>query len=196
MFARQLNNAPVDDNHPAPINLEFMSTEEWKELQHKVISIIYPAIQEHTNVLKEAMVKSLNRSRRVMKRSVPAGTTVMLVDHVRKDKFEPKYIGPYTIVRRARNGAYVLRDLTGDLLDRHVPVDQLKVIKRSVSRRAPVGEVFEIDRVVNHRGTPGHYEYLVRWKGYDANDDTWEPEAGFLDTQCIRTYWREQPQPV
>jgi hypothetical protein len=166
-----------------------MSTTEWHDQQRQILDTIYPAISDRIHLLKQQMIKSIDKSRRIIKSSIPSGTTVMLIDQLRRDKFEPKYIGPFTVVRRARNGAYVLRDTTGDILDRHVPIDQLKIIKRSVRQSSSSRETFEVDQVINHRGEPGSYEYLVRWKNYTADDDTWEPEANFLDTQCIRKYW-------
>jgi hypothetical protein len=118
----------------------------------------------------------------------------MLNDPHRTNKFEPKYIGPYTVVRRARNGAYVLKDQTGDILDRHVPADQLKFLTKRAPKKIlseASQEVYEVDHIVDHRGDPGHYEFLTRWKGYAADDDTWVLQADFQDDAIIREYWRK-----
>ena len=73
------------------------------------------------------MIKSINQHRKqLLVKSIPTGTTVMLLVQLSNDKFEPPFVGPYTIVRRARNGGYVLRDAVGDILDRHVPSDKLR----------------------------------------------------------------------
>ena len=117
-------------------------------------------------------------------KSLPTGATVMLIDPIRKNKFEPKYIGPYTIARRARNGAYVLRDGTGDVLDRHVPLDQLKLLSK---RQLSNNNIYEVQSIVNHRGEAGNYEYETKWKGY--NEITWEPQSNFLDDGVIKKYW-------
>jgi hypothetical protein len=188
MFTRQLNNQPSSNNDHE--QLQFMTTDEWTSLQQRVLGIIYPTISDRVQILKEKMIKSIDKSRRVIKQSLPKGSVVMLIDPIRSDKFEPKYIGPYTIIRRARHGAYVLRDVTGDILDRHVPLDQMKIIKRSINSKSKSTESFEVDHIVSHRGEPGHYEYLVRWKNYTSDDDTWEPELNFHDVQCIRNYWK------
>ena len=85
----------------------------------------------------------------------------MIIDPIRKNKFEPKYIGPYTIVRRARGGAYVLKDATGDLLDRHVPADMMKLIAKSKRKIDIEKPIYQINKIVSHRGEPGKREYLV-----------------------------------
>ena len=103
-----------------------------------------------------------------MPSSVPTGATVMIKDVTRENKFEPKYVGPYIIARRARNGAYVLRDVDGDILDRHVPIDQMKIISKT--GRSKDRNTFSVHKILDHRGSPGSYEYLVQWKDYSQSD--------------------------
>ena len=152
---------------------------------------LFPAISDRIKSGKDKLIKDLNKHRRMLlPNSLPEGSTVMLIDPIRENKFEPKYIGPYTIVRRARNGAYVLKDATGDLLDRHVPADQMKLIAKSTQRKIDNSNpIYVINKIVSHRGSPGNYEYLVDWKDWSENDRTWEPESSFLDSKIIREYW-------
>jgi hypothetical protein len=173
MFNRSVNDLKDYSTDPdAPI---LISLDDWKAFQEKVISLIYPAISERIISGKNKLVQSLNKNRKqLLPTAFPTGSTVMIIDPHRSNKFEPKYIGPYTIVRRSRNGNYVLKDLTptGDILDRHVPADQ-----------------FDVNRIVKHRGEPGFYEYLVDWTGYTADEQTWESASSFLDDTVIKKYW-------
>ena len=34
---------------------------------------------------------------------------------------------------------------------------------------------YEVEMIVNHRNRKGNIEYLVKWKGYDHFQNTWEP---------------------
>jgi hypothetical protein len=152
--------------------------------------VIYPATSARILINKQAMITRLNKHRRqLLQGSLPVGAIVMLIDPNRQNKFEPKYIGPYTIVRRARNGAYVLRDGTGDMLDRHVPPDQLKLVSRKARPIDLEQNEWEVQSIRGHRGEPGRYEYDVKWK--DHNDRTWEPASSFMDDTVIKNYWKQ-----
>ena len=50
--------------------------------------------------------------------------------------------------------------------------------------------VYEVERIDNHRGSAGKYEYYVKWKGY--HERTWEPESSFRDTALINDYWKSR----
>jgi hypothetical protein len=188
MFGRALNEMKdYTTSTPSSINLD-----DWKGHQEKIVSLIYPSINEKVLVGKDKMITNLNKHRRVLlANSIPVGSTVMLLDPVRKNKFEPKYVGPYNVIRRSHNGNYVLKDMTGDILDRHVPADQLKLISKKEKNKNKSGQVYEIESIINHKGEPGSYEYLVKWKGYDVTESSWEPQNNFLDDSLIRSYWKK-----
>ena len=40
---------------------------------------------------------------------------------------------------------------------------------------------YEVDKILNSRFVGNQLQYLTRWIGYDASEDSWEP-AEFLDT--------------
>ncbi|XP_077626167.1 chromodomain Y-like protein isoform X2 [Crocuta crocuta] len=45
-------------------------------------------------------------------------------------------------------------------------------------------ETCEVERIVDKRkNKKGKTEYLVRWKGYDSEDDTWEPEQHLVNCE-------------
>ena len=38
-------------------------------------------------------------------------------------------------------------------------------------------EEYEVERILKHRGCPKRHQYLIRWKGYVADEDSWQKEA-------------------
>ena len=191
-FGRPMNQF-VDYTHDeAVVNEDHLDLESWREHQEKILSLVYPAISERVASLKDAMVKRLNQHRRVLTESIPTGAVVMVRDPRKTSKLEPAYIGPYTIVRRTQNGTYValLKDQLNDLLDRHVPADQLKLISKTPRRvdQQEDNDVYSSARVSDHRGSPGNYEFLTYWKGYE--EPTWVREEKFIDHACIKKYWQ------
>jgi hypothetical protein len=193
MFGRTLNDIKdysTDSATPTSIPVK-EDLDAWKLHQEKILSLIYPAISDRVRGAKDKLIATLNKHRRVLlQNSVPTGATVMIKDPKfikepsLKGKLEPTYLGPYTVVRRAKFGAYVLRDATGDILDRHVPVDQMKIRSK---KGLGVDNVFTVNKVVNHRGTAGNYEFLIDWKNY--KEQTWEPEGNIHDYDVVKKYW-------
>ncbi|KAK2082030.1 Testis-specific chromodomain protein Y 1 [Saguinus oedipus] len=53
---------------------------------------------------------------------------------------------------------------------------------------------FEVEAIIDKRQHQnGKTEYLVRWKGYDKEDDTWEPEQNLTNCEkCIYDFNRQQ----
>ena len=185
MFGRNMNEIRDYTNSDSP---QTISLDEWKIFQEKIQSLIYPSIINEMHNKKSKMVQSMNKHRRqLLPGSFPDGAIVMLKDTQRANKFEPKYIGPYSIVRRTRNGNYLLRDSTSEILDRHIPPDQLKLISAKPRKCDLEENIYELQDIHNHRGSPGKYEYLVSWKGF--RERTWEPAENFIDNWLIKQYW-------
>jgi transposase InsO family protein len=97
---------------------------------------IRPAINERSTYLKKKAREALDKARIVVK-SVAPGTKVYVRDALRKTKWEPAYEGPFTVVRQVKGGAYVLKDMTGDEIDRRFTIDMIRPV--SIGRLTPGG---------------------------------------------------------
>jgi transposase len=71
-------------------------------------------------------------------------------------------------------------------------VEQIPESVRLAGRDDP--EVYHVERLVDRRVRRGRVEYLVRWCGYDDEDDTWEPRENLMAgaERMARDYERRQ----
>ncbi len=193
-FGRKMNElrdyTAIGEQNPQPIDLN-----NWTTHQEKIVSLIYPAVNDRIKLLKSDMVQRLNKHRRLLTGTIPKGAIVMVRDPNRQNKFEAKYIGPYTVLRRARNGAYVLKDNTGDLFDRHVTADQLKLISKQARRTdiEDAGKIYTVEKILDHEKDedhPGKYWFKLLWKGYPEPE--WIHQDAFIETDMIAKYFRKQ----
>ncbi|XP_070580091.1 uncharacterized protein [Ptychodera flava] len=51
-------------------------------------------------------------------------------------------------------------------------------------------EVYEAERLLKKRSRKGMVEYLVKWKGWTAKYNTWEPEENILDPKLVEQFIR------
>ena len=131
------------------------------------------------------------RNRIIAEDAFPPGAIVMMLDKTKESKWDPTYEGTFTVVRRNRGGAYVLRDHLGELLKRTVPADQLKLVKRMADETVIEVSSHEIKEIKKHRyNEKKKPEYFVVWKD-PSLIPSWEPVDNFDDIDVIRKYWNK-----
>lgn len=151
-------------------------------------------IPEITKLIKETQDKDharFEKTHRIIRDMYPIGSTVMIQNVRRTSKLQERYSGPFTISGYTKNKSYILTDPQGNLLSRDIPTQQIKLINAKAPSQNEFKEGhFEVQAIIGHRGTPGNYNYLVHWLGYDnPEDNTWQTEQDFDSKHHIQLYW-------
>jgi hypothetical protein len=181
-----------------------LSASKIEELQANVRAVVHPEVFASNQQRKEAASARYNKNKSAKK--FPVGSVVMIKDVLRSSKMEPRWVGPYKVVKKTRAGTFSLLDQQQALLGRNVPVDHMKLISmpksnvalQSLPSQASTTQVeaaasavtYTVERILKHRGRAGERQYLVSWLGYPESSNSWEPDANFEDRSVIIDYWK------
>jgi len=75
------------------------------------------------------------------------------------------------VIRRTHRPVYELEDLNGTLIEEQYYGEELTTVR--VTKRS----VYKIDKLVDKRYRNGILEYLIHWKGYRRDFNSWVPAA-------------------
>jgi hypothetical protein len=78
--------------------------------------IVFLAIHTKAHATQKRMIERFNKT--ILHNEFPDGAKVMSLDPIKGDKLLPRYVGPFTVLRRTTGGSYELRGGTGALLGR------------------------------------------------------------------------------
>ncbi|KAL8441365.1 hypothetical protein Emag_007238 [Eimeria magna] len=121
-------------------------------------------------------------------------------------KLQPQFVGPFKVLKRVGKVAYLLN--LPPSMQVH-PVFHVSLLQRDKPRPphmlqppgwrpvVPAAEdedpVFEVDRLLDSRGSGVNEEFLVKWKGFPAEQATWEPLSNLGGCKdLLRAFWASQ----
>ena len=53
-------------------------------------------------------------------------------------------------------------------------------------------EEYEIEQILRHRGPPSQRSFLIQWKGYSAEEDSWIPERDLKNAKSTLTDYKKR----
>jgi hypothetical protein len=121
-----------------------------------------------------------------LKEPLSVGSQVFIKSLKIENKLQPTYTGPFIVDSITKQGNYWLKTIKGKQLKTSYPISRLK---QTNIRQIPSNETYEVEKILDHRIINGRIMYFVKWKGYEEDENTWEPEEHFQQTQCIEDYW-------
>ena len=193
-------------------------TEHLKLLQE----VVYPALKTCTDEYKEKQEEQFLRSNKINPQKFAIGQKVMMKPIEKPGKLNPRLEGPFTIEGALENDCtYTLRDQTGTVLKRKVPAHFLQAFRskedlevtetgtntrkckaignlernpKNTKKSKEEENIFQVEKIIDHEQRANVTYYLVKWKGFDSSQNTWEPSTNFNSTQIIKEYWKKCQQ--
>jgi hypothetical protein len=153
--------------------------------------VVFPANETWTSAYTKKMFDDFAERTNILANDFPPGALVMRRVKPLESKMSPVRDGPFFIIRRTRGGPYLLRDSLNNQLIEKVPAAQLKLISYE---GAPSPDTFEVEAILDHTGPPEDRSYLIRWKGYSPEHDSWAHYSDIFPRSCIDDYWNKQRQ--
>ena len=172
-----------------------------KALQSKQLSLI----QATQAYIKNKIEKRDAKVSIIDKRNFDVGDYVLLSYPSRPpSKLAGLYRGPLIVHRKLREDIYEVMDLITDRIYQ-VHISRIHALnlpstvdRDELLRIAGIDHnEYVVEAIVNHRGNPRKrrdMEFLVRWKGYEPGDDTWEPYATVKDLAALDEYSAAHPE--
>jgi hypothetical protein len=152
-------------------------------------AIVFPTILEKVKGTHDKRNEQFMRSRHMLSKEFQEGAFVMIRDKLRSSKSEPRYEGPFMVIRRKASGNYLLKALDGTEYVR--PPNVLKLVSPEIVRGLEVKDTIfaSVDRILDHRITEDNVTlYKVRWKNQTANFDSWLRHEDFIDYGPVHAY--------
>ena len=176
--------------------------EEWEKRLSYARELAHPSVAQQIETSKLQVAEQINASR-PQADQLPAGKKVMLrrSARVRGKNISPFEPTPYSAHPTSERHRYELRDATtGKVRSTSVPVEHLKVLPDPVFEPALTEDdqmrLWEVERILDHRRRKvdgvTRNEYFIRWAGFGADSDSWEPVSAIADGSLITQYHAAQ----
>jgi hypothetical protein len=152
--------------------------------------IVYPTIKVRLDAMNAKRAEYFNKNHRIISDSLfQPGALVFVKDELRSNKMQPRYTGPFKIIRRTIGGTYELQGPDGTLYKR--PPSTLKLVSQSMPFHE---DSVEVEKVLAHKRVNDMDHYLVKWKRRAEQFNEWVPISSFDSQAPVEAFWKSRKQ--
>jgi hypothetical protein len=155
------------------------------------MDVTQPQILENLKKTQEVQEKIQNDRENPRDKSLDIGTSVYIRNLKIQNKLKAYAHGCYKITGRTAMGNYILENRLGAQMKQSYPISRLKVVEPDPDE----SNVYEVEKILDHRSRRGKLEYFVKWKGYSDSECSWVKESNFDTTEIIEEYWEANTMP-
>lgn len=117
-----------------------------------------------------------------------------LIDNLLKEKQENQKLFFEVKSKEEKNTAQEV-----DIVKLKKMIDEQKIVIADLTRAKikqlmaqtsanAIEDEFDVEAILNHRGRKGHRQFLIRWKNYSSDDDSWQPESNLNCSDILQEY--------
>jgi transposase InsO family protein len=186
MFGRRMN--PFVNFQESQVLNEEEIHSKGKTRMEFLTNVLFPRVTKEINLLRKQDKRRFDEYSRL--NQFPINSLVMITNTSKRSKLEPRFVGPYRIVRCQHDGSYLLMDGRNNLLPQSFAPSQLKLIGITQKILPPLDA---IEQVLAVRGVGATRQLLLKWK--DRTDPTWEMFSEYQDSDKVKSFvvkWNEQ----
>jgi hypothetical protein len=189
---------------PLSLHLKSPTSVEARQLADRLVDDLKIAKQSLRSAQQRQATQADKRRRKLefkVGEEVMLSTANIRLKAVGSPKLLPRFVGPFKVTEKLSAVVYRLALPERWRIHNAFHVSLLKAYHRS-DRMQPLppplefegDDVFEVERVLLHRdvkrGKRTVREFLLKWKGYGAEHNTWEPERNLINcSELLAQYW-------
>jgi len=183
--------------------------------KYKVVEKFVERVREIQEEAKAALGKIQEEMRKFANRKQEKGEEYKVGDLVllsmkdlkwqmkrrRSEKLMERFVGPYKVKGIVSSNVIELELPKSIKIHPVVNVSRVRLYKSQVERQRKIlpkpviikgEEEFEVEKILNKRIIRGKEKFLVRWKGYTVEEDTWENRENLENVkELIKEFERE-----
>jgi transposase InsO family protein len=196
--AQALQQAKLEEALDQLPEYDVLQLEEQKARLQDLKMVAHSAVKERVKQAQQIKNSALDKKRLSVARKIPIGAIVFIINEDYAAKFEPLYIGPFTVHRRSeKSKCYYLIDVDGEHLGRPIPISKIKQVSdQNVALFDNDGKAIELAQergivktILKHKSEDNKDMYLVQWK--DASEpNEWLSADAFDDPSAVGNFWR------